>query len=77
MSVVTTEAGDRSEAAGDAPPGLGQRIRSLVHRLSDGDSVLPVEGRLPGFDGATGWLNSEPLTPAGLRGRVVLVNFWT
>ena len=39
--------------------------------------TLPVEGHLPGFDGATGWLNSEPLTPDGLRGRVVLVDFWT
>jgi thiol-disulfide isomerase/thioredoxin len=38
---------------------------------------LPVEGRLPGFDGATGWLNSAPLTSAGLRGKVVLVDFWT
>ena len=32
---------------------------------------------MPQLDGATGWINSEPLTPAGLRGRVVLVNFWT
>jgi thiol-disulfide isomerase/thioredoxin len=32
---------------------------------------------LPPLDGATGWINSEPLDPAGLRGRVVLVNFWT
>jgi thiol-disulfide isomerase/thioredoxin len=32
---------------------------------------------LPSFAGATGWLNSEPLGPAELRGRVVLVNFWT
>jgi thiol-disulfide isomerase/thioredoxin len=38
---------------------------------------LPVEGELPSFDGATGWLNSPPLTPAGLRGRVVLTGFWT
>jgi thiol-disulfide isomerase/thioredoxin len=38
---------------------------------------LPVEGHLPGFEGATGWLNSSPLTPAELRGRVVLVDFWT
>ena len=38
---------------------------------------LPVEGHLPSFAGATGWLNSEPLTPEGLRGRVVLVDFWT
>jgi hypothetical protein len=36
-----------------------------------------VEGRLPAFDRATGWLNSEPLTPDGLRGKVVLVDFWT
>jgi len=32
---------------------------------------------MPGFDGAIEWLNSEPLDPAGLRGKVVLVNFWT
>jgi thiol-disulfide isomerase/thioredoxin len=38
---------------------------------------LPIEGELPSFDGATGWLNSAPLTPTGLRGKVVLVSFWT
>jgi thiol-disulfide isomerase/thioredoxin len=38
---------------------------------------LPVEGELSSFDGATGWLNSPPLTVAGLRGKVVLVDFWT
>jgi thiol-disulfide isomerase/thioredoxin len=38
---------------------------------------LPVEGELASFAGATGWLNSPPLTPAGLRGKVVLVDFWT
>jgi thiol-disulfide isomerase/thioredoxin len=32
---------------------------------------------MPALDGATEWLNSEPLSPAELRGRVVLVNFWT
>ena len=32
---------------------------------------------MPSLDGATGWLNSEPLSPAGLRGHVVLVDFWT
>ncbi len=32
---------------------------------------------MPVLGGATGWLNSEPLGPAELRGRVVLVNFWT
>ena len=38
---------------------------------------LPVEGHLPGFDGATGWLNSPPLGAADLQGKVVLVDFWT
>ncbi len=35
------------------------------------------EDQLPSFDGATGWLNSEPLTAADLAGKVVLVDFWT
>src|SRR5256885_2882424 len=38
---------------------------------------LPIEGHLPGFDGATGWLNSPPLTAADVSGKVVLVDFWT
>jgi thiol-disulfide isomerase/thioredoxin len=38
---------------------------------------LPVAGELPSLRGATGWLNSPPLTPAELRGKVVLVDFWT
>jgi thiol-disulfide isomerase/thioredoxin len=42
-----------------------------------GAAQLPVEGQLPSLGGATGWLNSPPLTAAGLRGRVVLVDFWT
>src|SRR4051794_34210367 len=32
---------------------------------------------MPPLGGATGWLNSEPLSPDDLRGRVVLVDFWT
>jgi thiol-disulfide isomerase/thioredoxin len=40
-------------------------------------SSLPVEGHLPSFDGATGWLYSEPLSTESLRGKVVLVDFWT
>ena len=38
---------------------------------------LRIEGELPDLGGATTWLNSEPLTPAGLRGKVVLVQFCT
>jgi cytochrome c biogenesis protein CcdA/thiol-disulfide isomerase/thioredoxin len=40
-------------------------------------TVLPVEGMLPPLDGAVQWLNSPPLTAEGLRGKVVLVDFWT
>ncbi len=40
-------------------------------------SDLPVEGPFPSLDGAVQWLNSKPLTPAELRGKVVLVDFWT
>jgi thiol-disulfide isomerase/thioredoxin len=32
---------------------------------------------MPPLAGATAWLNSQPLSPAGLRGSVVLVDFWT
>ena len=38
---------------------------------------LPVEGRLPSFAGATGWLNSPPLAAGDLSGKTVLVSFWT
>ena len=38
---------------------------------------LPVEGQLPPLAGAVDWLNSPPLTVEGLRGHVVLVDFWT
>ena len=38
---------------------------------------LPIEGELPSLSGATGWLNSPPLTAADLRGKVVLADFWT
>jgi cytochrome c biogenesis protein CcdA/thiol-disulfide isomerase/thioredoxin len=40
-------------------------------------SDLAVEGDLPPLAGATEWLNSTPLTTAALRGRVVVVDFWT
>jgi thiol-disulfide isomerase/thioredoxin len=50
---------------------------SLFHRHPTESESLAVEGRIPGFDGATGWLNSDPLGPEDLRGKVVLADFWT
>ena len=46
-------------------------------RRHPGATPLPTEGRMPGFGGATGWLNSPPLTTEDTAGRVVLVDFWT
>lgn len=53
----------------------GQNRAARHQGVAAGD--LPVEGMLPSFDGASGWLNSQPLTPSGLRGHVVVVQFWT
>ena len=39
--------------------------------------ALPVEGEFPSLAGATQWFNSAPLSPESLRGKVVLVDFWT
>jgi thiol-disulfide isomerase/thioredoxin len=66
---------DPSTAA--TPSGLLGLVRSFVHHRPGETGALPVEGQLPSFAGATGWLNSDPLTPEGLQGRVVLVDFWT
>jgi cytochrome c biogenesis protein CcdA/thiol-disulfide isomerase/thioredoxin len=42
-----------------------------------GAEEYPVQGEMPAFEGATLWLNSTSLTPQTLRGKVVLVDFWT
>jgi Thioredoxin like C-terminal domain/AhpC/TSA family len=55
------------------PTGQGRAARHQGVAAAE----LPVEGMLPSFDGAIGWLNSRPLTPSGLRGHVVVVQFWT
>lgn len=40
-------------------------------------AALPIESQVLSFNGATDWLNTEPLTAGELRGKVVLVEFWT
>ncbi len=49
----------------------------LAALLTAAMASLPVEGRLPPLGGATGWLNSQLLTAADLRGKVVLIDFGT
>jgi cytochrome c biogenesis protein CcdA/thiol-disulfide isomerase/thioredoxin len=48
-----------------------------VAQTSTSNGGLPDLGPAPGLDGAVAWLNSPPLTMAGLKGKVVLVDFWT
>jgi len=48
-----------------------------MHPMTSREAKLPVEGMLASLSGATAWLNSQPLMAEGLRGKVVLVDFWT
>jgi thiol-disulfide isomerase/thioredoxin len=52
-------------------------IGSVVQRAATAAVQLPVEGELPSLGAASEWLNSPPLTAAGVRGKVVLIDFWT
>jgi thiol-disulfide isomerase/thioredoxin len=63
-----------SEASGKT---LLSHDQSLAKPLIPAVLQLPIEEDLPSLDGATTWLNSPPLTPAELRGKVVLIDFWT
>jgi cytochrome c biogenesis protein CcdA/thiol-disulfide isomerase/thioredoxin len=53
---------------------LGMQDEELTTKAG---GTLPVEGTLPPLDGAVQWLNSPPLTREQLRGKVVLIDFWT
>ena len=46
-------------------------------RFAGPRSWLPARGAAPEFAGVTRWLNSPPLTMRALRGKVVLIDFWT
>ena len=57
---------------------LAGTVTGMAARLDTGhDAALPIEPLHPSLAGATGWLDSPPLTLEGLRGKVVLVDFWT
>jgi len=62
--------------------GIEQSLLARFHMAGAASSAetsgpLPVEGPAPPLTGAVQWLNSPPLTMPGLRGKVVLVDFWT
>jgi thiol-disulfide isomerase/thioredoxin len=61
-----------------APNGVVAADKSVAQKTPPPPAVkLSIEGEMPSLGGATGWLNSQPLTTAGLRGKVVLIDFWT
>lgn len=65
--------------------GIEQKLIAALRPMSNAMAAsapvpgasLPVEGELPSLAGATGWLNSPALSREQLRGKVVLVDFWT
>jgi thiol-disulfide isomerase/thioredoxin len=60
-----------------APAGVPAPIPGEVLPMTPATARLPVKGEFPSLGGATAWLNSPPLTPESLRGKVVLVDIWT
>ena len=48
----------------------------LATNLIAGGAARAAGDRIPAFDGGAAWINSAPLTPDDLRGKVVLVDFW-
>ncbi|AMV45444.1 cytochrome c biogenesis protein DipZ [Paraburkholderia caribensis] len=63
---------DTQAASANTTPPAGTMMRASATA-----APLPVEGTLPSLTGAVQWLNSPPLTNAQLKGKVVLVDFWT
>ncbi len=56
---------------------FGMTAAALIGGILALASTTADEGRMPNLVGAVGWLNSVPLSTRALRGKVVLVNFWT
>jgi cytochrome c biogenesis protein CcdA/thiol-disulfide isomerase/thioredoxin len=69
---------ERFERSSAAQRELGELTGARAPK-ANGNSVSTLEdyGPAPDFRGVAGWLNSKPLTMKGLRGRVVLIDFWT
>ncbi|HEY7985656.1 MAG TPA: cytochrome c biogenesis protein DipZ [Methylophilaceae bacterium] len=64
-------------SGGAMKPGGSMSGAMMKAEAAGSDSSLPIEGAMPPLTGAVEWLNSPPLTTESLRGKVVLVDFWT
>ena len=59
------------------PIQLSAEETRMARPMATAVARLPIEGKLPQLDKAGGWINSPPLRASDLRGKVVLVDFWT
>jgi thiol-disulfide isomerase/thioredoxin len=75
--VLLNHAARAAEPSAAAPAAGAPGASPVATPVRGGASALPVEGEMPSLAGATSWLNSPPLTAESLRGKVVLVDFWT
>jgi thiol-disulfide isomerase/thioredoxin len=67
-----------TQSVGDTLIGkLSPRLPSVLAASAEPRSPLADDGPMPGFNGGVAWLNSAPVGSQSLRGKVVLVNFWT
>ncbi|VVE43074.1 cytochrome c biogenesis protein DipZ [Pandoraea fibrosis] len=78
-NVNTTTPAPPTPATDQAGAGAAMTATGNAMMLAavDAPAPLPVEGQLPSLDGVVQWLNSPPLTAQALRGKVVLIDFWT
>src|SRR5262249_1980032 len=74
ISISTPIAGFAQEMRGQPITSTGMRL-PFLHGLFNGE--VGSQSELASLERAAEWLNSPPLTPAALRGKVVLVDFWT
>ncbi len=83
--ISTASTGGIEQALVEKLSGKSPRNSAAPNAIAEGavqvagktPGTLPVEGNLPPLDGAVQWLNSPPLDAQALKGKVVLVDFWT
>ncbi len=82
---VRVGASKRAEAPAAPVSSGAMMMMAAEEKPAEGGAMMSAQGAsgpaktagpLPPLTGATGWLNSKPLTPESLRGKVVVVDFW-
>lgn len=78
-AMMRAVAADKGSEGGNAMmrAAAGQEAGGAMMSAKKSDGAPVIEGDMPELKGATGWLNSKPLTKASLKGKVVVLDFWT